>query len=67
MKTPGEVNDNLISHTIDTWESRLDRNVSREEARQIIENLTGFFSVLAEWAPAEIAEPPIKFVKRGEM
>jgi hypothetical protein len=30
-----------------------DRKLSREDARQIAENVTGFFSILAEWSRAE--------------
>ena len=33
------------------------RDLSREDARQIAENLTGFFSVLAEWSRAELRSP----------
>jgi hypothetical protein len=29
------------------------RALSREEARQVAENVTGFFAILAEWSRAE--------------
>lgn len=32
-----------------TWEKRYARKVSQEELRQIKENLTGFFDLLAKW------------------
>lgn len=32
----------------------LGRDLSREDARQIVENVTGFFAILAEWSRAEI-------------
>ena len=35
------------------WQPRLGRDLSREDARQIIENVTGFFAILAEWSRAE--------------
>ncbi len=57
MKPLNAENDNLIDRTIETWQPRLDRDLSREDARQIVENVTGFFSVLAEWALAEMPEP----------
>ncbi len=57
MKPSNAANDNLIDRTIKAWEPRLDRNLSREDARQIVENATGFFSILAEWARAESPEP----------
>jgi hypothetical protein len=45
-------NDNLIDTTIRVWQPRLRRDLSREEARQIIKDITGFFDVLSEWAEA---------------
>jgi hypothetical protein len=53
MKAPPAANDNLIDRTIAVWQPRLRRQISREEARQIAENVTGFFSVLYDWSRAE--------------
>jgi hypothetical protein len=50
-------NDNLIDQTVALWERRLRRNLSREDARQIVENITGFFNILAEWSRAEMPAP----------
>jgi hypothetical protein len=50
---PSPANDNLIEQTRRLWRSRLGRDVSCEDARQIFENVTGFFAVLAEWSHAE--------------
>jgi len=50
-------NDNLIDRTCEVWQPRLGRDLSREDARQIAENVTDFFSVLAEWSKAESATP----------
>ncbi|TCT04910.1 hypothetical protein EDC22_1144 [Tepidamorphus gemmatus] len=50
---PSPANDNLIEQTRRLWRSRLGRDVSCEDARQIVENVTGFFAVLAEWSNAE--------------
>ena len=50
MKPSHAQNDNLIDHTCQVWQPRLGRNLSREDARQIIEDVTGFFNVLTEWA-----------------
>ena len=36
---------------------RLGRDLSREDARQIAENVTGFFAILAEWSRAEMPVP----------
>jgi hypothetical protein len=47
-------NDNLIEPTCEVWQPRIGRDLSREDARQIAENVTGFFTILAEWSRAEI-------------
>ncbi len=47
----------LINHTCQVWRSRLGRELSREDARQIAENVTGFFSVLHEWSRDECLMP----------
>jgi hypothetical protein len=49
--------DNLIRRTRQVWQPRLGRDLSREDARQIAENVTGFFSLLAEWSRAETPAP----------
>jgi hypothetical protein len=36
------------------WETRLRRHLSRENARQIAENVTAFFAILAEWSRAKV-------------
>ena len=50
-------NDNLIDRTREIWKPRLGRDLSREDARQIVENVTGFFALLAEWSRAEMPSP----------
>jgi hypothetical protein len=49
--------DDLIRRTREVWQPRLGRDLSREDARQIAENMTGFFSVLAEWSRAGLPSP----------
>ena len=56
----------MSSRTIETWQPRLDRDLNREDARQIVENVTGFFSVLAEWSRAEIPTPANGIGKRSD-
>jgi hypothetical protein len=51
-RTPA--NDNLIDQTQKVWRPRLERNVSDEDAREIAENVCGFFKILTEWSRAEI-------------
>jgi hypothetical protein len=50
-------NDNLIDQTRQVWQRRLRRDLTREDARQIAENVTGFFALLAEWSRAELPSP----------
>ena len=54
MKLSSAANDNLIERTRQVWQPRLGRDLSREDARQIVENVTGFFNILAEWSQAEM-------------
>jgi hypothetical protein len=49
--------DELIGRTREVWQPRLGRDLSPEDARQIAANVTGFFSVLAEWSRAEMPSP----------
>ena len=46
----------LIEQTISVFESRTGRVISDEDARQALENISGFFRVLQEWAEAEDRE-----------
>ena len=43
----------LIEQTISVFENRIGRDISKEEARQAVENISGFFQVLQEWVEAE--------------
>jgi hypothetical protein len=43
----------LIDDTIDVWQPYTSRRLTREDARQITENVCGFFNVLLEWTRAE--------------
>jgi hypothetical protein len=53
LKPLTPANDNLIDKTIALWQPRLRRDLSREDARQIAENVIGFFSILNEWSRAK--------------
>jgi hypothetical protein len=57
VKPSHAVNDNLIDRTRQVWQSRIGRDITDEDARQIAANVTGFFSVLAEWSRAEMPTP----------
>jgi hypothetical protein len=47
----------LVGATIALWQPRAARELTQEDARQIIENVSGFFAVLAEWSRAERSDP----------
>lgn len=57
MKRLDAANDNdaskQIARTRDVWQPRFGRDLTDEDARQIMHNVTGFFGVLAEWSRAE--------------
>lgn len=57
VKQLNAANDNLIDHALETWQPRYDHDLNHEDARQIVENVTGLFSILAEWSRAEIPVP----------
>jgi hypothetical protein len=45
----------LIDETIGIWQKRAKRQLTPEDGREIIENMTGFFRILQEWDRAERA------------
>ena len=57
MKRLDAANDNdsgeQIARTRKVWQPRIGRDLTDEDARQIIHNVTGFFGVLTEWSRAE--------------
>jgi hypothetical protein len=55
VKPPNAANDNLIHRTISLWQSRARRDLSTEDARQITENIIGFFTILSEWSRSEMS------------
>lgn len=50
-----KVGGDLIDETVAIWQGRSSRQLSREDGRVIIENMTGFFRILQEWDRAERA------------
>ena len=45
--------DNLIDRTIEVWQPRTAHRLSDEDARAILENVKGFFTLLLEWETSE--------------
>lgn len=48
--------DELVEDARRIFQERTDRNLTSEDARQMLENLTGFFSVLWEWDCARVQQ-----------
>lgn len=51
------LNDDQFERTREVWQPRLGHDLSRDEAKQIVVNVTGLFSILAEWSQAELKVP----------
>lgn len=43
----------FLDRTLQRWQPRAPRPLTREDARRMVENVTGFFRVLQDWAFAE--------------
>ncbi len=43
----------LIEQTLGVWQPLASRKLTREDGREIIENMTGFFKLLLEWDAKE--------------
>ena len=43
----------LTDHTLAVWQSRTSHRLTNEGAREITENITSFFAILAEWSRTE--------------
>jgi hypothetical protein len=47
------VPESFLDATIEFWQTSAGRNLTHEDAREIVENMTGFFAVLRQWRDAE--------------
>ena len=57
MKPSHAANDIHVDRTRQVWQPRLGREITDEDTRQITQNVTGFFGILAEWSRAEKPAP----------
>jgi hypothetical protein len=57
MKPSHATHYKLIEQTHKVWQPRIRRRLTDEDARQIAENVTGFFAILAEWSRAARPAP----------
>ena len=46
----------MLNHTIALWSERIGQDCSQEDAREMVANVSGFFTVLAEWERRAKAE-----------
>lgn len=46
----------LLQEAVQFWQSRASRHLTTEDARQAIENITGFFETLERWDSTKSAE-----------
>jgi len=47
----------LLEETIRLWQPRTSRPLTPEDARQMVENVTGFFTILQGWSVAADTRP----------
>jgi hypothetical protein len=47
----------LFEETIQYWQPRASRRLTPEDARQMVENVTGFFTILQGWSAAAETRP----------
>jgi hypothetical protein len=48
-----QVKTDFLDQTVAFWQSRTSQKLTREEGRQIVENVTVFLRTLIEWEAAE--------------
>ena len=52
----------LLSHTQEKFRALEDTDLSQEQARDCIANISGFFNVLIEWAETELGNTGRRYV-----
>jgi hypothetical protein len=50
-----KIQNQFIDRTREFWQTRTSDTLTREDAREMVENITGFFRILREW---EVADQP---------
>jgi len=50
---PGTANGRFIHRTLELFQQRSTETLTQEDARQIMDNATGFFRILLEWESAK--------------
>jgi hypothetical protein len=49
----------FMNETLNFWKDRTDRPLTNEDARQMIESISGVFTLLAEWDAKEKSDEAI--------
>lgn len=57
----------LIETTADFWSRKAGRPISREDAREILLNVSGFFGILREWDARDRNRPTINDNKEEKL
>jgi len=50
------IDDDFLDYTVEVFQPHTQRRITREDAREIHHNLTGFFGILLEWRRARDAQ-----------
>jgi hypothetical protein len=50
---PSDGNGDFIDQTVSIWQKHAKRQLTRQDGREIIDNMSGFFRVLREWDRSE--------------
>jgi hypothetical protein len=53
LNRPSDESKDFLERARVFWEGRAERPLTREDAREIMGNLTGFFQVLRQWDEAD--------------
>jgi hypothetical protein len=48
-----KIQNQLIDRTLEFWQTRTSYTLTREDAREMVENITGVFRILREWEVAD--------------
>jgi len=59
-----DANVGFLDETIEVWQPRASRRLTREDARLIVESVSGSFGILLEWDSAERRAPARRVVEQ---
>ncbi len=62
-----KIQNQLIDRTLEFWQTRTSHTLTREDAREMVENITGFFRILREWEVADQPAATVRETTKGEL